>query len=125
MGDLACLSCLPPAWESVLTRRHRNPYRRAGCRLPVAGSRTSAPSRSQTGSRPQPFLADVGGFADRLAAELLLVVDVAGGGIELVLTQEELDLFKRGLGVIVERPRTAVSPAVSQEGCTPEISGRS
>jgi hypothetical protein len=44
--------------------------------------------------RPHPFarrhprLANVGQFTERLPAELLLVVDIAGGGVELIVAQQ-------------------------------------
>ena len=45
-------------------------------------------------------LADVGDLAERLGAELLLVVDVAGGGVELVVAEKELNLYEQCMGVV-------------------------
>ena len=41
----------------------------------------------------------LGDLADRLPAKLVLVVNVAGGGVELVVPQQKLNLFERRLGV--------------------------
>ena len=53
-------------------------------------------------SRLPSSLADVGHFAERLPAKLLLVVDVAGGSVELVVPEQKLNLFERRLCVVVD-----------------------
>jgi hypothetical protein len=57
-------------------------------RLPRSGDGEAAEAEVELVRRFRSRLADVGDFADRLPAELLLVVDVAGGGVELVMTQQ-------------------------------------
>jgi hypothetical protein len=47
-------------------------------------------------------LADVGHFAKRFATKLLLIVDIADGGVELVVAEQELNLFERSFGVVVD-----------------------
>lgn len=48
------------------------------------------------------MLTDIGHSADRLFAEFLFIVDIASGGVEFVIAEQELNVFERRMGVVVD-----------------------